>query len=317
MRYAASVVTSNQVTSYVVPEELHGERLDKAAAKLATGMSVARLKRAIEEGHVRVDGRRRPKGAPVSKGETITIATAGVAAPDEPAVPEPDAALAVRFEAASVLVVDKPAGQPTAPLRAGERGTLANALVGRYGELAGVGYGPREPGILHRLDTFTSGLLVVARTSSSFTALRSALQEGRIAKKYQLLCASEGLADEGTIAHPLANHPKDQRRVLACIHPRDVMRYAPRPATTRYRVLERGTRYALVEAVAEKALRHQIRVHFASIGHPLLGDELYGSSERVGRHALHASHVSFEGAGDVPAFSIDSPLPADLRALMS
>ncbi|HSQ66811.1 MAG TPA: RluA family pseudouridine synthase [Polyangiaceae bacterium] len=309
-------MTSNEVASYVVPDELHGERLDKAAAKLATGMSVARLKRAIEEGYVRVDGRRRPKGAPVAKGETITIATAGVAAPDEPAVAEPDAPLAVRFEAATVLVVDKPAGQPTAPLRAGERGTLANALVGHYPELAGVGYGPREPGILHRLDTFTSGLLVVARTSPAFAVLRAALQEGRIAKKYLLVCASEGLADEGTIAHPLANHPKDQRRVLACIHPRDLMRYTPRPATTRYHVLERGPRYALVEAVAEKALRHQIRAHFSSIGHPLLGDELYGSTEQIGRHALHASHVAFDGEGEVPAFSIDSPLPDDLRALM-
>jgi 23S rRNA pseudouridine1911/1915/1917 synthase len=325
VRYAAFVVTSNQVASYVVPDELHGERLDKAAAKLATGMSVARLKRAIEEGHVRVDGRRRPKGAAVAKGETITIATAGVAAPGDPAIAEPEAALAVRFEAASVLVVDKPAGQPTAPLRAGERGTLANALVGRYGELAGVGYGPREPGILHRLDTFTSGLLVVARTTGAFAALRAALQEGRIAKKYLLMCASEGLADEGTIAHPLANHPKDQRRVLACIHPRDIMRYAPRAATTRYRVLERGPQYALVEAVAEKALRHQIRVHFASIGFPLVGDELYGSTEAVGtdastrRHALHASHVSFDGEepAHIPAFSVDSPLPADLRALVT
>jgi len=309
-------VTESEVASYVVPDELHGERLDKAAAKLATGMSVARLKRAIEEGHVRVDGRRRPKGASVSKGETITIATAGVAAPDEPAVAEPDAALDVRFEAETVLVVDKPAGQPTAPLRAGERGTLANALAGHYPELAGVGYGPREPGILHRLDTFTSGLLVVARTSPAFNVLRAALQQGRIAKKYLLICASEGLADEGTIAHPLANHPKDQRRVLACIHPRDLMRYTPRPATTRYHVLERGPRYALVEAVAEKALRHQIRAHFSSIGHPLLGDELYGSTEKIGRHALHASHVSFEGEGGVPAFSVDSPLPDDLRALM-
>ena len=313
-------MTATEDASYVVPEELHGERLDKAAAKLAAGMSVARLKRAIEEGHVRVNGRRRPKGAPVSKGETITIATEGVAAPDEPAVAEPEAALTVRFEAPAVLVVDKPAGQPTAPLRTGERGTLANALVGHYPELAGVGYGPREPGILHRLDTFTSGLLVVARTSPAFATLRAALQSGRIAKRYLLLCVSEGLADEGTIAHPLANHPKDQRRVLACIHPRDVIRYAPRPATTRYHVIERGPRYALVEAVAEKALRHQIRVHFASIGYPLLGDELYGSPEKLGRHALHASHVSFEGEqGDgasVPAFSVDSPLPDDLRALM-
>src|SRR6185312_6280368 len=257
---------------YVVPPELDGERLDKAAAKLAKGLSVARVKRAIEGGHVRVDGRRRAKGAPVRAGETITIVLEEVPAPDAPAVADPDAQLVVRFESPAVLVVDKPAGQPTAPLRAGERGTLVNALLGRFPALAGIGYGPREPGVLHRLDTGTSGLVIVARSAAAFAVLRAALLDGRIEKKYLLVCASDGLADEGTIAHPIANHPKDQRRVLACITPRDVMRYTPRQASTRYRVIRRGGAHALVEATVEKALRHQIRAHFASIEHPLVGD---------------------------------------------
>ena len=132
--------------AYLVPSELDGARLDKAAAKLATGISVARVKRAIEEGLVRVDGRRRAKGAAVRAGETITIVHAEIADPDAPATPDPDAPLLVRFQADEVLVVDKPAGQQTAPLRPGERGTLANALVGHFPTLAGVGYGPREPG---------------------------------------------------------------------------------------------------------------------------------------------------------------------------
>jgi 23S rRNA pseudouridine1911/1915/1917 synthase len=303
--------------SYVVPPELDGQRLDKAAAKLATGLSVARLKRAIDEGHVRVDGRRRAKGAPVTAGETITIVREEVAAPDAPAVAEPEAPLTLRFQSKSVLVVDKPAGQPTAPLRAGERGTLANALVGHFPELAGVGYGPREPGVLHRLDTNTSGLLIVARSVDAFGVLRAALQDGRIRKKYLLVCKSEGLADEGTIAHPIANHPKDQRRVLACVHPRDVMRYAPRQASTHYRVLRRGETNALVEVTVERALRHQIRVHFSSIGHPLIGDALYGSTETMAgnRHALHASFVGFEGEGDVAGFAVESPLPPELDEL--
>ncbi len=308
--------------SFVVPAELDGERLDKATAKLATNLSVARVKRAIDEGQVRVDGRHRAKGTSVAAGETITIARDEVAAPDAPAVPEPDALLVVRFESPSVLVVDKPAGIPTAPLRANERGTLVNALVGHYPELAGVGYGPREPGVLHRLDTGTSGLVIVARNAKAFTALRAALLDGRIEKKYVLVCTSEGLADEGTIAHPLANHPKDQRRVLACVHPRDVMRYAPRQASTQYRVLQRGDRYALVEATVARALRHQIRVHFASIGHPLVGDELYGSPETMApaalgkRHALHASFIAFDGDADASAFSVESPLPPEMTALV-
>jgi 23S rRNA pseudouridine1911/1915/1917 synthase len=253
--------------TYVVPVELDGMRLDKAAAKLATQdgrLSVARVKRAIEEGHVRVDGHWRAKGSSVRSGETISIERGEIANPDAPAVPEPDAPLIVRFESDTALVVDKPAGQQTAPLRPDERGTLANALVGHHPELAGVGYGPREPGLVHRLDKATSGVIAVARTQPAFEVLRAALKDGRLEKKYLLVCASDGLPDEGTIAHPLANHPKDQRRVMACVHPRDVMRYSPREATTRFRVLERGATHALVEAVAHRALRHQIRVHFAS-----------------------------------------------------
>ena len=311
-------MTTKDALDYVVPAELDGMRLDKAAARLATGLSVARIKRAIEDGHVRVDGRRRPKGATVTTGETISIVRAEIADPEAPAVAEAEAPLDVRFDATTVLVVDKPAGQATAPLRGGERGTLANALVGHYPELAGIGYGPREPGLVHRLDRGTSGLVVVARTKPAWGVLRESLRDGRLVKKYVLVCASDGLPDEGTIAHPLANHPKDQRRVLACVHPRDVMRYAPRDATTRFRVLQRGDRYALVEAAAPRALRHQIRVHFASIGHPLVGDALYGSTETMphDRHALHASYVSFDGQDGVSGFAIESPPPRELTELV-
>jgi 23S rRNA pseudouridine1911/1915/1917 synthase len=222
------MTTPHDSEQYVVPATLDGARLDKATAALATGLSVARVKRAIDGGHVRVDGRRRAKGAPVATGETITIARGEISAPDAPCTPEPDAPLVLRFESDTVIVADKRAGQATAPLRAGELGALANALVGRFPELAGIGYGPREPGILHRLDIGTSGVVVVARTAAAWGTLREALKSGRLVKRYGVVCESDGLPDEGTIAHPIANHPKDQRRVIACIHPRDVTRYSPR-----------------------------------------------------------------------------------------
>lgn len=305
-----------------VPDSLHGARLDKALAQLVPELSRARVRRAIDLGVVRVNGRRIPKGGVVSRGDIVRIDVASVA--ESPAVATPDASLQVLLETPHVLVVDKPAGQPTAPLRPGEIGTLVNALLGRYSELVPkdgdsfIGHSAREPGVIHRLDTETSGAVVVARTPEAFDTLKAALKEGRLDKRYLLVCASEGLPDEGTIEHPLANHPKDQRRVYACVHPRDVMRYEPRPAATRFRVLRRTGAWALVEARVGKALRHQIRAHFAAIGHPLAGDELYGGPviRALGRHALHAARVSWSGDGAVEAFDVEVPLPKDMAALV-
>jgi 23S rRNA pseudouridine1911/1915/1917 synthase len=308
---------SKGTREHMVPESLDGARLDKAAVELEKGTSRARVKRAIEAGAVRVNGRRAPKGALVAKGDRVTIDLGMLETADAPAVPTPDAPLVIRFESKAVLVVDKPAGQPSAPLRAGETGTLANALVGKYPELATVGYSPREPGLLHRLDTDTSGLVIVVRTAEAFEKLKAALKAEQIEKSYLLVCASDGLPDSGTIDFPIANHPKDTRRVYPCIHPRDVMRYAPRPASTRYKVERRTETWALVRAEAKRALRHQIRAHFASIEHPLAGDVLYGGAEirALGRHALHAAHVAYQGDPEL-CFDVESPLPPEMSALL-
>lgn len=297
-----------------VTEELGGERLDKAIVALIEGASRARAKTAIESGAVRVNGRIVPtKGGVVKAGDVITVDEAAVRTA-EGCAPEPGAPLTIHYESAEVLIAEKPPGQPTAPLRADETGTLAGALLGRYPDLAGIGYSAREPGLLHRLDTDTSGLVVVARTKDAFETLREALQEERITKEYLLLCASEGLPDDGTIEHPIANHPKDKKRVYPCIHPRDVMRYAPRPALTSFTVVKRSGDLALVRATAPRAIRHQIRAHFASIEHPLLGDALYGeASPLLKRHALHASRVAHASA---PKFDVTSDLPADMQKLL-
>jgi 23S rRNA pseudouridine1911/1915/1917 synthase len=272
------------------------------------------MKKAIADGAVRVNGKRRPKGASVAAGEVLSIAAETVLSNDGPALAEPGAPLRVVFESDAVLVVDKPAGQATAPLEDGETGTLANALVGHYPELAGVGYSPREPGLLHRLDTGTSGLVVVARNAEAFERLRAGLKAGNLAKSYLLVCKGEGLADTGTIEHPIAAHPKDHRRVYVCIHPRDVARYSPRPATTAYEVERRGPEWALVRADVAKALRHQIRAHFAAIDHPLAGDVLYGGEAVLDRHALHAARVAFDDGAI--RFDVSAPLPDDLAALV-
>jgi len=303
----------------MVTAPFNGARLDKAIVALVGGASRARVKRAIEEGAVRVNGVLVAKGGVVKDGDRIEIDENTIGSGDEPCVPEPDAPLVVRHESKLLLVVDKPAGQPTAPIRKGEMKTLANALAGRYPELAGIGYSPREPGLVHRLDNETSGLVVVARTAAAFELLRDALQFEKLAKEYLLVCASSNLPDTGTIEYPIANHPKDKRRVYPCIHPRDVMRYAPRPAVTTYRVERRVGPWALVRAEAARAVRHQLRAHFAAIEHPLAGDVLYGAPavDGLDRHALHAARISYDGDGNPDlAFDVTSPLPEDMARLV-
>lgn len=276
------------------------------------------MKKAIDAGAVRVNGRHRDKGALVSTGDVIAIDTGDIADSNAPAIPSPDLPLVVCFEGKGVVVVDKPAGQPTAPLRPSETDTLANALVARYPEMQGVGYSPREPGLVHRLDTDTSGLVIAARSAEAAETLLGALKEERIEKRYLLICSEDGLPDTGQIDFPIANHPKDQKRVYACIHPRDVMRNSPRPASTSYDVVRRSGKRALVEVKVSRALRHQIRVHFAAIDHPLVGDILYGGEavEGLGRHALHASRVAFAGGPGVDAFDVTCELPAELARLL-
>lgn len=320
-----------ETRTLVVPASLDGARLDKALGILAE-VSRAKAKALLESG-VRLNGRRAVKGASVQEGDTIEILEPTDDG-DAAAQPDPAVEIDVRLETERLLVVHKPAGLPTAPLRAGELGTLANGLVARFPDVSGVGPEPREPGLVHRLDTDTTGLVLVARTPAAYDELKHALRDGRVDKRYLAVVApgagssraasvaADGeLPDTGTVDIPLAPHPKDKRRVFACVHPRDVARLSPRPATTSFTVLRRwetedGERRALVEARAAKALRHQVRVHFAALGAPLLGDGLYGgpSAPDLARHALHASRVSYGGGKAVPAFVVEAELPPDLAA---
>ncbi len=299
-----------------------GARLDKLLVQKVPGLGRAGAKRLFAEGKVRIvsnDRRRKAmKGDLAAVGDQIELDLDSTAQ-GPGAVPDPEAPLTVLLETALVLVLDKPAGQPTAPLDPGERGTLANALLARYPELEGIGFSPREPGLCHRLDTGTSGLVLAARSKEAFDVLSRALKEGRLDKRYLVICAAKDLPESGTIDIPLAPHPKDRRRVYACVHPRDVARLAPRPATTEYKRLEEKDGWALVEVKAAKAARHQIRAHFAAIDHPLAGDALYGGPPLPGakegettRHALHAHKIVWKGDAVVPAFAVESPLPAEL-----
>jgi 23S rRNA pseudouridine1911/1915/1917 synthase len=297
---------------FVVEGSQAGERLDKFVIAVVPGLGRKGARRLFEEGRVRINGKRPRKGDLARQGDQVVIAMPDTRGPN--AVPESTAHLVVRLETAQAVVVEKPAGQPTAPVEDGETGTLANALVGHYPEMEKVGYSPREPGLVHRLDTDTSGLVLAARSEPAFEVLSKGLKAGAVEKRYLLICHASGLASSGEIGIPIAHHPKDQKRMYACLHPRDVARYRPRQATTTFRVLRTAGEWALVEARAGVAIRHQLRVHFAAMGHPLAGDTLYGGPIAAGlsRHALHASYVGWRGDAVVPALEAHSPLPADL-----
>ncbi len=305
-----------------------GQRLDKIVAKSVTNLGRSGAKRLFSEGRVRVlvsadaplargenpTGRRAQKGDVAAEGQVVEIEVEETASD---ATPDAEAPLTVVLETPRILVLDKPSGQATAPLQPGERGTLANALLARFPEVASCGFSAREPGLCHRLDTDTSGLVLAARDPEAWEGMVGALKGGHIDKRYALLCKADGLPESGSIDIPLAPHPKDRRRVLACVHPRDVAREEPRAATTTFRVLKVLGDLALVEARAPKALRHQIRAHLAALGHPLLGDELYGAEPdaRLGRHALHAYRIAWRGDHIVPAFTVTRDLPADMAAV--
>lgn len=290
-----------------------GERLDKLLVRHFPGLGRRGATALVEQGRVKVSGARAAKSHRLVAGDVVSVQGQW----EGPPPPEPDAPLVIRLERADLVVVDKPAGQPTAPLTATEVGTLAGALLGRYPEMAGIGYRPREPGILHRLDTRTSGLVIAARTREAFESLREALVAHRLDKRYLAIVQAFGLPDSGAIERALMPHASGSGRVL--LAPPDATSSGARVCRSDFRTLTRHERWALVEVTVARAYRHQVRVHLAASGWPILGDLDYGgvvANAIAERHALHASHVAWAGDARVPAFAVDSPLPDDLAALL-
>ena len=297
-----------------------GKRLDRIVGeRLHLGRNDSR--RLFDNGHITVcdvrgQSRRARKGDDAAKGDVLEIVLPE-SRYDRKAIGDADAPLRVLFQDEHVVVVDKPAGQPTAPIRIGELGTVANALAARFPEMTHFGYDEREPGLCHRLDVGTSGVLLAARSENAFNRLTGAIRSGNIDKRYLLLCRADGLPDEGRIDHPVAPHVRSRSRMMVC-NAADARRRRAQPALTTYRVRERKGSLALVEARVPAAKRHQIRVHFASIRHPLIGDTLYGGEafEGLARHALHASGISWKGDDLISPFVVTASLPADLTRLL-
>jgi 23S rRNA pseudouridine1911/1915/1917 synthase len=301
-------IMSNERRFEVLPAD-SGERLDKFLVRHCPELGRRGAAELIERGLVRVGERRANKSRRLAAGDVVTAPLADALGPPR----ELGLALDVRLERSDLVVVEKPAGQVCAPLASGETGSLAGALVARYPEMQGVGYRAREPGLIHRLDTGTSGLVIAARNAEAFGALVEALQAHRLDKRYLAIVEAAGLPDARVIELPLM--PGGAGKVV--VAPADARQSGVKDCVSRFRTLERRGRFALVEVEASRAYRHQVRVHLAASGWPIAGDIEYGGAARpalAGRHALHASHVAWAGDGRVPAFAVDSPLPDDLLA---
>ena len=283
-------------------------RLDTFLRGALPAMSRRLVRRLIAEGAVCVNGRPAAKGVRVAPGDRVTL-------PDLPATitPEPGLALAVLHEDDALVALDKPGGMPGHALDPRQRGTAAAFLLARYPEMADVG-DPLAPGLVHRLDSGTSGLLVAARTRAAHCALRAALRARAVEKRYLAWVAGDASALDGArVALPLAHDPRDRRRMLPA-----TAGVRAWPAETRLAIVAAGRERSLVEATILTGVTHQVRVHLAARGHPVLGDVLYGGAPAGlprGRHALHAAGLTLPHPTDGRPLSLSALLPADLAAL--
>jgi 23S rRNA pseudouridine1911/1915/1917 synthase len=290
-----------------VPADCAGLRLDQALARLLPAHSRSRLKAWIDAGRVVVDGAVAPPRRKLAGGERIVVEPddAGIAVDDAPQA----IALAILHEDATSIVVDKPAGLVVHPGAGNRDGTLLNALLHRYPELAGVA----RAGIVHRLDKDTSGLMVVARTPAAQTDLVRQLAARGVEREY-LAVARGDVAKAATVDAPIGRHPV-HRTSMAVVE-------RGKEARTHVAPVERFGVATLVRCKLDTGRTHQIRVHLAAIGHPLVGDPVYGTRKAApgvpafARQALHAERLGYADPATRKARRFISPVPDDLAALV-
>ncbi len=301
---------------FVVDEERSEQRLDQAIADL-TGASRSQVGRWIRDGRVRVEETEITRPArKVHMGERLELSR------PEPEVwnVEPEAIpLDVVFEDAHLIVVDKAAGMVVHPAPGHRRGTLVNALLHHCTDLAGIG-GALRPGIVHRLDQGTTGILVVAKDDATHQGLAAQFEDHSIDRLYMAIVRGSPKATQGRVDRPIGRHPSDRKRM-------SVRARSGRAAITNWEVVERFavSNHALVAVRPETGRTHQIRVHLASIGLPLAGDRVYGRARAgksgglpaLDRPALHAARLGFTHPATGERLAFESPLPEDLEQLLA
>ncbi len=304
-----------QTLDFIVPPQAEGERLDRwlcaamAQEKLEPSLSRTALQALVKQGAVRVGTDAVCKNYRLTAGETVTISLPDPRPSDVIAQNIP---LQIVYEDAYLLVIDKPRGMVVHPAPGNREGTLVNALLWHCaGELSGVG-GVERPGIVHRLDKDTSGLLVVAKEDTVHRALSLQLSDHSLYRVYHAVVHGNLQADSGTICAPIARDGKDRKKMAVAQEGKG------RPSITHWRVQERFGRYTYVICRLETGRTHQIRVHMAHLGHPIIGDPLYGPRKPVieGGQCLHAKELSFIHPATGRTLYFETPLPSYFEAVL-
>jgi 23S rRNA pseudouridine1911/1915/1917 synthase len=289
-----------------------GERLDKViTAHLAT-LSRVRVQQLIKEGYVTINGVPGKPSHRLESRETVTIRLAAhIVTPDAAASTEPEPLpLDVIYENGDLAAINKPAGMVVHPAAGHAHGTLVNALLARWPQVAQVG-GKDRAGIVPRLDKATSGVLLIAKTEPARLNLMAQFAARQVQKRYLTLVEGTPATATGEIDAPIARDP-GQRKRMAVVR-------TGRPAISIYRVLHAYDGYSLLEVFPKTGRTHQIRVHMAFIGHPVAGDQVYGHHKQrlaLDRHFLHAESLTLVAPGSGQPLTVRAPLPADLQTIL-
>lgn len=299
-----------------VPDEADGTRLDRFLASVLGDQSRSRLQKLIKDGQVLVGGRAAKPNQPVKRGQDVSIDI-----PEPlPAAPAPEALpLQILYQDQDVIVVDKPAGMVVHPAAGHESGTLVNALLHHVEDLSGIG-GEKRPGIVHRLDRGTSGLMVVAKHDAAHGELARQFHDREVEKEYIALVWGEVMAGR-RIDLPIGRHPVDRKKMSA------KARRSREAATRIVRAEHFGRTLTLAHVAIHTGRTHQIRVHLSAIGHPIVGDSLYGGVHRrvpgdlravthLERPFLHAARLAFKHPADGRRMEFTSELPVDLQSVL-
>lgn len=289
-----------------------GQRVDKALANALPELSRAQCQRLLKEGRVSIDNRPVKGSRRLEGGERVVI--------DLPEVESSELVpqlipLDIIYEDEDLILINKPAGMVVHPAAGHEKGTLVNAVLAHCPDLPGVG-GEKRPGVVHRLDKNTSGLILFAKNDHALRYLQRQFKDRSVVKVYQALVEGVLRRNEIVIDAPIGRDPKDRKR-MAVIPPDSSAR--SREALTRVKVLARFDEYSLLECQPLTGRTHQIRVHLALAGHPIVGDDVYGRRKQrllAGRHFLHAGMLTFRRPSDGQEKTFSSPLPLELQTIL-